>query len=311
MRRATAIVLTAVLGSCAGAPTVPDDWYVAAGARDAAPFATMDAFEGARAILDGIDPGQSADRLERGDRALYGLTFDDGTGEPERWLMLVEVVEPIVERDGEPLIRINGMSLSVSGGERQTVSSVSEIAKLRLTRLALDGTEKGRSELDLPREPLTFGLARACAIYDAPGAAQHLSKDDVRILGMTILSAEALFDIVQRDELLADLMWQAARSPSLWSIVSSGFRVDVGLSIALDNSVRVGEVGTRGDPIYRFPIEIRANDEPALLVLADVTEPRSPWNVAAGVVGLTVRRPGDDDARLTVRLLAARRGTDD
>ena len=300
-------VLVGLLASgCAGTPAVPDRWFAD---LDASPTATSADFPGSDAILTGFAEPGDGQIYRAGDRALYGLEFANGQS-ITRWTMLVEVVDPAVHKDGEPLITIGTMTLTGSDGRSVTIPLVSEVLRLRLTRFDESGHPTATSELDVARDCLTFGFARGCEVFQGWVRGERPATDDeLRTTGETVSACESLFRLVQEDDLLADVLWQIARTPSVWSVVTHG-GVDVGIDLKLDASqpftASVPGLGTR----YRLPLEIQANDEPSLLVVADVVEPRSPWNVAAGVVALTARRPGDESANLSVRLLAAQRAPD-
>lgn len=59
-------------------------------------FVDAQAFTPAKDELRGIDLPAPADRVEKGDRILYGIEFDKG-GTKRNWLVHVEVVDPQFE----------------------------------------------------------------------------------------------------------------------------------------------------------------------------------------------------------------------
>jgi hypothetical protein len=54
-------------------------------------------------------------------------------------------------------------------------------------------------------------------------------------------------------------------------------------------------------------VELQLNDVPALRSKLLVTEPRSPLNLSAGILVVDAFQPSDPSARVTIRVLAARR----
>lgn len=262
-------------------------------------------FSGAATILDGFDPPGKTGRYATGDRALFGLEFHDGS-RVQRWTMLLDVVESTVREDGEPLIRLGTIVSRNSDGTTDRLAFVSELLELRATRLDSDHRVQAESTIRIPRQFLSSGLAAACEVCQDWQPGTELSSEDnaAGLRGMT--ACRALFDVIQNDEMLSDVLWQIARKPSAWSVVTRGgvaVKIETSPNRAVPLEGRPGSPGT----VYRLPIVISANDEPALLVVADVTEPHSPWNLAAGLVAISAQRPGEPDVRLHARLLAARR----
>ena len=102
--------------------------------------------------------------------------------------------------------------------------------------------------------------------------------------------------------------------PSLWSLL-----VHRGIHASVDFPPKLGrfDVDTEDRPLvalrdglhaYRFPFDIEINGEPGIRCILSVVDPRPPFHLCAGVVGLNGTQVKDPTRRITMRLLAARRG---
>ncbi|MBI5852828.1 MAG: hypothetical protein HZB39_17595 [Planctomycetes bacterium] len=306
MRRCFGALAVSLAVVACGGPAVHDDWWQAAGARDDAEPLHAAAFADATRVCAGFDEPASPEVLAAKDQALFAVELreDDVTS---RWLLLVEVVDPVAKVDGEPAVATGRIAVRTDSGGSRDVVVVCKVAVLKLVRMRLDGSRETGSQVLVPRLALEHGFAKACAIHVARGhGLPDASDQELDDFGRTLVSLLALLDIVQSDEQLAAILQSVARTPSLASIVG---RLGVHIAVVPDFLAAHTRGVWRGsaDPVWRIPLTITANDEAAVLVLADIVEPRSPHNLAAGLLRLTARRPGDARARLVMELLAARR----
>lgn len=305
-RRAPACGAILALAAC-GAPPVHDGWWRAASALDDADPLDRAAFDGARGLVEGFDETAPSAGLGAGDRALFAMELRDDDA-PQRWLLLVEVTEPSARSGDVPITASMRITIETETGGRHEVHARSEVAALKLTRFDDAGAPAESSELYLLRDALEHGFARACVVHAARGRGlPGATPDELDRFGRTVISLQAVLAIVQSDDQLAAILQRVARTPSFASIVAA-FGVSVAIVPDFESARVIGSWPTGGDPLWRIPLTITANDEPAVRVLVDVVEPRSPWSLAAGVVRLSARRPGDARARLVMELLAARRG---
>ncbi len=298
--------LPILLGACAGAaPSV--EWWTAAAAHDDDTRIDPAAFPFATQLVDGLDAPGPAEHLTAGDRALFAVELRDVDATP-RWLLLVEIVEPAISTPVGPVFAMGSITVRTDSGREREANVFSRVGGLRLTRFDLDGRELARSEIQVPHLALEHGFAKACVMHELHGLGLPTATDaELDSFGKTIVSLQAVLQIVRSDAQLAAILQSVARAPSLLSIVGN---LGVRVAIVPDfiHAHRLGPWPADGDPLWRIPLTITANDEPAVLALVDVVEPRSPWNLSAGLVRLTARRPGDERARLVMQLLAARRG---
>ncbi len=305
--RAGRVVWATLLGlaACSATPSIGEKWFETAAPPVVSAAATD--FPGAAEILAGFDtPGKASD-FARGDRALYGIELVRGD-EVERWLMKFEITEPLLrDEKGDALLRMQQLTVKPKDEESRTRTVISRLAGMHVSRFEADGTQLGESDLRVPRDGLSRGIAAGCALWENEHAGKDGPGDPIETTCETLASMLDLFRLVQDDELLSSVLWKVVRAPSLWSVVTS-MGVTVSVEFHLDASKVVATPSPLGGIVHRFPMTIYANDEPALLLFADVTDPASPLNVGGGTLALTGTLPGDDSVHFSMRLLAARRG---
>ncbi|MFO1055257.1 MAG: hypothetical protein U1F36_23810 [Planctomycetota bacterium] len=292
------------LVACTGTQA-PKDWWLGAGDTDDREVFDRAAFASAAKLLDGIDEPTDRTRIGGGDCALFGVELREEGAEPSRFLLRVTVKDAVAQDQNGPLVGTIRFHFSPTHGERQEFVEVSKASRLLVSRHGLDGTEQAASALLVVHTALQTGFVRTCEVF-----AQHpndvnseLTSAEAHDIGLSITSLQTLLDMIQADAQLSDLLQRVAKMPSLISIVGN-----LGVSVGIQpDFTHARHVEARGGDAWRVPLTVTANDQPAVLVLADVVTPGSPLNLSAGVVRLTARRPGEDRARLVLELLAARR----
>lgn len=286
-RGGTRVALLVVSSLAACAYVDPDPTWADREARvvDASAFAPR------RSELHRIDPPTSADRIEDGDRILYGVELTKG-GATRHWLVEVTVDDAEFET-----------GRTRSGGIRRT---------LRLAVRVCDGAgnEVGREMVTVSREDLVFGLFSVCRGDERPRA-----EDDATLPFGAIppeitakLALMNMLTVIRRSEVLFGVLWEVIDKPSFFSVVSNlGVRVSV--HTQFDAAEERAPFPLAGDdlPVYELPVELRLNDVPALRTKILVTEPRSPLNLSAGILAIDAFQPSDPDARVSIRVIAARR----
>ena len=306
--RRSAVVVSALLalGACSAAPST-DGWWRAAGAVDAETRLDSPVFHGAAQLLSGFDAPTERDRLEDGDRALFAVELRESGEEPSRFLIRVAVASAAVRHGGQEMVWTMSYRMNSTSGKSEVFREVCRLVQLHVSRHDLDGTQEAESDVYLGRAALETGFAETCATFVETGAGPEvtLSSEQAHDIGLSVMSLRALMTIVESDRQLSELLQRVARRPSLASIISN-FGVEIGIEAELHNAQRIAVPEVAGAEAWRVPLVIRANGEPAVLVLAEVVTPRSPWNLSAGVVRLTARRPGDEEARLVMQAIAVR-----
>ncbi|MCB9877566.1 MAG: hypothetical protein H6835_08205 [Planctomycetes bacterium] len=262
-------------------------------------------------LLCGFDAAEPDGDWRVGDELLYGLRLRRGD-EVQNWLLRLRVTDPLLRDDGghelDPVewkIRING--------ELQRFSS----RRCRVAATVLDATGHvlGESRPELPRDFLDRGLGSACRKVERDRRRRHRRRWHaeepelpLRPLAEATVSAVALLQVIERDSVLAPLLWEVVEKPSLWSVISN-----LGAKVVV--KPRFYELEHALSPVaavpvetWRVPISLFVNDAAALHVELMVADSAPPYAVGCGMLGATARHPSNPDVDFSVLLLAARRG---
>ena len=120
----------------------------------------------------------------------------------------------------------------------------------------------------------------------------------------------ALRDTIWGCECLAPLLGETMPKPSLLSIISHG-----GVNFATNLAWPVSEATfphaakACGEPLVAVPLTVLLNDVPSMNATLYVAPSRPPIQLVAGVVAMDFVHSTDPSRQLSVRLLAARRGS--
>lgn len=112
-----------------------------------------------------------------------------------------------------------------------------------------------------------------------------------------------LLDLVESCEPLRDLLLRVVGRPSLWSVVTSGFRVNVGIVVRYQNATptAVGELSG-----WLVPFEIKLNGSPAFHGVFLALAPEGALAYSAGIVDVAGCRPSDPDKVVRLQLESVR-----
>jgi len=177
-----------------------------------------------------------------------------------------------------------------------------------------------RASLNL--EFLGLGLDSACSIVlnafensepnEVPKTVT-LSEQQERTFAGLSPALNAMFESIQNTPGLREILWEIAEKPSVWSIVRRGGKIEP--SMDLGDKSRWGIVAPltwapAGVPIYRLSPSLLLNRKLAVDFSLIVVAPRPPLLTTAGVIGIVATSPGSKSKRLDIRVLAARRASE-
>lgn len=329
------LVLALFAASCRSSlPPPPHDKNASASAASARPGLFTEeelalSFAPHEKILRGFDARAAEGATGEwriGDQALFGLRLDDGEDSRSVWFVRAEVMSGVVPY-GEPLVfeagpekrptllmpRTGGITFTKSNGEK--VERTSGSIALEVTVYDGSANEVGRSFVGAPARFLRDGFHASCARVhslspEIPETEREAALADVF---MTIASSflgflETFKTSPHLESLRADVADTVVATPSIFSMIFG-----VSLSINPDFTGMRAEdrplpARVPGDDAVRFPTDLRLNDKLATTLDLAAIEPRPPFHVAAGVIGLEAANPSDPAARFAARLLAAKRG---
>jgi hypothetical protein len=252
------------------------------------------AFRPSPVFATGFDAAAAPDAFAAGDEVVFGLQLDDH-GDKREWSLAVSVVDPALPDVLGPEFDWNGKKARAY--ERRHAL----LAEARV--YDGEGRQLGVDRLELSRDLLTRGLVQACReATSGSGTARGEAA------GYAWQSLRELMRVVRNSPVLRDILWQVISKPSLFSIIGH-FGVHVRQHEHFDKARAGAPFAAGGElPTWEVPVEVTINDAPALRSIVVATEPRSPWNLCAGIVALTAVHPHDPQVTFSMRLLAARRG---
>ncbi|WP_442891218.1 hypothetical protein [Congregicoccus parvus] len=208
-----------------------------------------------------------------------------------------------------------GSSVRIEGG--------TAVVNHEFLALGFDGACRAMSKLKRARlegrlgeeEKFAFGVRPfgddARAVGRAIAERAGLTAEDERAFAATFPALTTYVDLVSRTKGLSDILQVVVERPSWWAIVRRFGRMEWSVrfesgSVEVLEPVRVGL--PPGISAHQLPFTLLVNERPVLECMLLVVPAHPPLLTSAGIVGLVARRPGNDERRLVVRVLSARRG---
>lgn len=308
------------------------------------------AFSPGAAILNGFDAPSGFDAWRIGDQALFGVRLDDGATR-RTWFIRVELKTGVVARGTKVTALKAGEAppadagrdaglfvwLSPADGTSEAGKTFSAPAwSFEFAATDADGRrrsvnrqnesifvaihvydEQGRlietAHAFLPEADLRGGLHRACRVATAsqPAAGVPLSDEQFAAMVDAFAAMYAFTGVLTRTRNLEPIVWAVLPLPSIFSIILSGGRVQLGFDAGFEKSV--GETrrfpgAGKGQSVFRVPVTLSINRVPAAACQMALAPPDPPLHLCAGVVAVEGTRIGDSARRFLIQLLAARRG---
>jgi len=145
---------------------------------------------------------------------------------------------------------------------------------------------------------------------DSRFAAQlNITPDDERAMAGWYPAMYSYFDSVGQTPNLDTIMLKVIRLPSLWSIVKhAGINANftLGLHDVAPLAMPSGWDPPGHAPVYKLPLSLALNDEPAINATLFVTDPRPPLLACGGIIGFIAEDPVNTENYLTLRIISAR-----
>jgi len=277
-------------------------------------------FDAGRALLEGIDTAGPGEMWRPGDRVLLGIAAD-GAGPPREWYLRVTAVgSPITLDSGEVIQVMDSLRFRPTAAPGTPwLFAEYPLVMMRVELFDGSGAALSSSTAMMPAICLRYGLTefieqeRAGQSLVMPGEVQEKTAGgDLKaterqlrnIAGWLALMKLPVF--LNRDKSMDGLLWELIERPGLMSIVFNG-GVSMSLAMKAADAVPEEAAGLPG-PAFRVPLRVEINGTKAMecrLLIAPATPPLGPCN---GLVAIDAVNPRDPGKRVTIRLLAARRG---
>jgi hypothetical protein len=137
--------------------------------------------------------------------------------------------------------------------------------------------------------------------------AVHLTPEEERLDFGVYFSIATFFNAATEVTAFRKVLEQVVNEPSLWSIITHrGVRMDLNFWWMNVRAVGPGRIGAPL-PAYQFPIEGYLNGAIGAKATLVVCTPRPPLETCAGIMAMCIEDPTDQNRRLFIRILAARR----
>ncbi len=282
----------------------------------AAPYAA------AAGLMGGMDASEPGGDWRPGDSVLLGMTVRNGS-EPARELYLrVTVADQLRVSSGNETFLL-GDSAEFKMSPKNGEPEYRVLARFSLVMLLVEmfdqhGALVSRTTAMMPEPCLRYGLTEFIELdrVSDPFAARprgpvvngayEASPEQVRSMAGW-LALIRLPEFMQREKSVNGIVRTVVREPGLGSIIR---HLGVSVSLGLDPATAepIAPAPPWSGPTYRVPLEVQANDAKATDCTLTVTRADPPLGPCNGLVALEASRPGDPSRRLSVTLLAAKRG---
>ncbi len=249
------------------------------------------AFSSNQRSIEGVDSPASADRIEKGDRILYGIELVK-RGKTRKWIIDVKVADPKAK----------------TWKRRDGTEHYSMLFDVRVHNEA--GEEVGRDQIAVSRSQLVFGLMRACRGEEdpPPEVSEGMITAWVSVDYRAAFAMSNMLKVIRKSKVLFSILWQIIDLPSFGSMLSNlGVRVSIDSQFDKAQEIDPVKLGGHTYEAYEVPVELQLNGTPALRCKLRVTEPQSPLNLSAGILSIAAFQPSDPSARVSIRVLSARR----
>jgi hypothetical protein len=278
-------------------------------------------FAAGRALLDGFDAAEPEGQWRPGDRVLLGIAMD-GAGQQKEWYLRVMAGPSAIKMNsGEVLTSQDRIRVRASGVPDSPWLVVEfDLVMMVVELFDGDGKEISSTVAMMPAICLRHGLTEfieqemAGQEFMVPG--EELEKTaggDLKATERQMrniagwLAVMKLPEFLNREDSMEGLLWQLIERPGLLSIVMNG-GVSMALQMRGKDAVAQEPAPGLASPAFRVPMKVVINDATAMeyeLVIARAAPPLGPCN---GLVAIDAVNPKDPKKRVSVRLLAARRG---
>jgi hypothetical protein len=299
------LVLALWSAACRAAPPLVDPAAIGA-AR----------FPGASTILAGFDATEAGAEWRAGDRVLYALSTESRKGTQAK-LIELELVELCAfgPATGGPAQIYETVTLSGTVGSHALKWS-SPLLRVAVRVYEIDGRLAQQTEAKVPETVLRSGMYPALRLtaewmprIALAGGAQTIEPTDeeARIFAEAAGMLPTLLALFQDDGVLESLLMQVVGTPPLLSLLSG---IQVGVSGDLEKSSVATDLTNPCSPssIYRLPVRLAVNETPMVDLELDVVAADPPLRLSGGILAMSGVACGGSERKVTLELLAARRG---
>jgi hypothetical protein len=136
----------------------------------------------------------------------------------------------------------------------------------------------------------------------------QITPGEERALAGWYPAINSYFDSVGQTPNLDTIMLKVIRLPSVWSIVKhAGIEPDfkIGFDDIAPVAMPAGWDLPGHAPVYKLPLSLTLNGEPAINATLFVTDPHPPLLTCGGIIGFLAEDPVDKENYITLRIISA------
>jgi hypothetical protein len=278
-------------------------------------------FAAAAGLLDGFDPPEAGAQWRPGDATLLGIRVEDGARVRESYMRITVGDKMRFDLNGashamadhaDVMIRPHGAAAPY------TLRTDFDLVAVVIDLFDAQGNRTSRTTAMMPEPCLKYGLFEyvdqervseplSGPALDGPENGPRMaSPEQVRAMAGW-LALMRLPEFMEREAGVDALAKTVIRMPGIASLIAN-MGVSVAIGLSRGKSEPVAAPAPLTGACYRVPLDVEANGAQATdctITLVRADPPLGPCN---GMVALEARHPDHPDRKLTVRLLAARRG---
>lgn len=132
--------------------------------------------------------------------------------------------------------------------------------------------------------------------------------DDVETAAQGVSACRRFFEILKSNPVTKSILFEVIALPTLWSMITNlGVDVAFEADIFAARPLASNRFTTTSRELWSTPLNLKLNDQPALLTRLVAGRSDSPNATAAGVFAIVGRHPSDPQRRVHVQLLGSRR----
>ena len=202
-----------------------------------------------------------------------------------------------------PLARIRVEAFDANGISLGSADSAATVRQLRAG--LLPACEAGYAQRDVMRGRVALG--RDAEMLELDGQ----QYDDVRAVGYGVSACRHFFRILQANPVTKNILFEVIALPTLWSVITN-LGVDIAFEVDFFDACPIerSRYPSIDHELWSTPLNLRLNDQPALMTRIIAGPSDSPNATAAGVFSVVGRHPSDPNRRVHVQLLGNRRKAD-
>lgn len=226
-----------------------------------------------------------------GSEIIYQIELDDGT-DTKIWHTVLQSSA----KTNEPY----SVSFKVPDRNRMDFTTRTLTAALQVWH---NGDKRKSASVVVPYDFLEKSIVPACKVVP-----ESIDEGSVSAVVEGLVSLVAYSQLIQQTPTLRPILTEVLELPPVWRMLISGVEIAVCPNFS-DYKPEEIMLGRTSFSACTFPLTVTVNDEEALLCRLTVIEPKSPFNLCAGIIQVVATSPNNPKKEFRLKLISARRGS--